>query len=672
VASPTLSEWAHHSQTNSKWPLTHLRSQSLNASSTVKSSSRPRKPIFKSTSLSSLPTMIGLTTTPKRHLPSLISSSRNEDGTLSTLPDPRSKTTPLADECFIPNVHHPDLNDEVATLSNKLIHAINHQTNLDDTLSATRHELELARDKIKQLERENRMHNDLVSRGFLVRKSAMDSTQAKLAANVSEERKKRAEIEREKKNMEVELETLTTALFEEANKMVITARAEAQKELEIAQRKNEQLKTQLADTESLLVSHQYQLAGLKQVMEQMSDVNDDHTNSTSPSSPAFTKSYCKTYSTEDMEMTPVSSVQELVTPTYPTSFTHLIQTVLRTDLPAYDEFTNLIKTTKKLNTGNRISSGSYSGTESSINLGNHSGLVLTASANSPRPSPSIYTTSPATPITPMSSTTSNSTQNTGSSSSLKDSKFYKRILTEDIEPTLRLDSAPGLSWLARRTVLNSVCEGTLIVEPVPTPIDSLSRVCALCGESRKDPEYTRTHRFRTNSSENAQTYLLCKYCLGRIRSTCDLLGFLRILKDGYWRCDDEESERAAWDESIRLREQMFWCRVGGGVVPVMNHQQEFMKSSSITNSLIKDHEKDDYSVNLAVSSENLSPEMSASSCIQSCKNFFSEPEDNTEGQEAGRQSAQLAISLKPISLGWKREKSLRPNVEHNSRQFEVI
>jgi hypothetical protein len=46
-----------------------------------------------------------------------------------------------------------------------------------------------------------------------------------------------------------------------------------------------------------------------------------------------------------------------------------------------------------------------------------------------------------------------------------------------------------------------------------------------------------------------------------------------VLKDGHWRTDDEESERAAWEESVKLREQMFWSRIGGGVIPAshMHH-----------------------------------------------------------------------------------------------------
>ncbi|KAG1877054.1 hypothetical protein C8R48DRAFT_768611 [Suillus tomentosus] len=71
--------------------------------------------------------------------------------------------------------------------------------------------------------------------------------------------------------------------------------------------------------------------------------------------------------------------------------------------------------------------------------------------------------------------------------------FLARLLTEDSEPTVRLDLAPSLNWLSRRNVLTAIHTGMLIVEPVPfsslvqelyphsqmnTPV-SIS--CALCG-----------------------------------------------------------------------------------------------------------------------------------------------------------------------------------------------
>lgn len=53
-----------------------------------------------------------------------------------------------------------------------------------------------------------------------------------------------------------------------------------------------------------------------------------------------------------------------------------------------------------------------------------------------------------------------------------------------------------------------------------------------------------------------------------------------MVKDGYWRADDEENEKAAWEESVRLREQMFWARLGGGVVPVSHGETHVEVSHS--------------------------------------------------------------------------------------------
>ena len=356
--------------------------------------------------------------------------------------------------------------------------------------------------------------------------------------------------------------------------MVITAREEAQKEHDIVQRRNEQLKAQLADMESLLKSHQEQLAELKQVMEQMTEMRDDQTNPTTPSTPGANKFEARDESTQDGEAGHVTTISDPIAPTYPTSFTHLLQLVLRTDLAAYDEFASLLRMSKNA-VSSRVSSGSYGSIGLGLGLGAHSsGASQPLHGNGS--SFSLSTTgalgsSPGTPTTPASATSTGSTNGPSSLPPLKETKFYKRALAEDIEPTLRLDAAPGLSWLARRTVLNSVCEGTLVVEPMPTPTKLFFFPCSLCGESRKDPAHVRSHRFKTNESENAQRYPLCNYCLGRVRSTCDFLGFLRVLKDGHWRADGQESERAAWEEGVRLREQMFWCRVGGGVVPVVSH-----------------------------------------------------------------------------------------------------
>lgn len=113
----------------------------------------------------------------------------------------------------------PDLNQEVAALSNKLIKAINHQTLLDDSLTSTRHELELSKARIKQLEAVAKEHEQMMAKGLLVDRKDVETEAEQFMRKIKEERSQRSKAERDKKTIELELEHLTTALFEEANKV---------------------------------------------------------------------------------------------------------------------------------------------------------------------------------------------------------------------------------------------------------------------------------------------------------------------------------------------------------------------------------------------------------------------------------------------------------------------
>lgn len=486
---------------------------------------------------------------------------------------------------------HPGLSDEVATLSTKLINAINHQTALDDSLSATRHDLETSHGRIRELEAQIASQREMMAGDVWIRKTTLESerkvwqTEKKvIQQKLSEESTGRIETEREKRKIEQELENLTTALFEEANKMVIAAKEDAQFQHDVLQKKNDQLKAQLADSESLLKSQQEQLSELKQVLETMVMERDDQSNNTTPSTPGLESKDDDLSVPEKPAPSPSGhNVETHYTPAPPTSFTHLIQPVLRTDIAGYDDFIALARLSHQ-RSGSRVSAGSMGGfiglggSTSSAHLSNASTSSLSAFSNL---NPSSNGSTPQSPNASASASTSVSSAVSTPSTipHLKETRFFKRALTEDVEPTLRLDVAPGLSWLARRTVLSAMADGSLVVEPIPAPPTTPSYLpvpkpqfypCALCGESRKDAEYLRNYRFRVSEADSAQRYPLCGFCTVRVRSTCQFLGFLRMIKDGYWRADDEENEKAAWEESVRLREQMFWARLGGGVIPVGN------------------------------------------------------------------------------------------------------
>ncbi|ATY61990.1 GDP GTP exchange factor [Cordyceps militaris] len=508
-------------------------------------------------------------------LPKISLSATFLNDEMSTLPDPRSRRVSNAedqqDEPGTPS-HHPDLSDEIATLSTKLINAINHQTALDDTLSATRQELQSAHGRIHELEQQNETQREMMAGDVWIRKSTVESDKRAIKAKLDHEVSKRLETEAENKRIETELETLATALFEEANKMVIVAKEESKEREDAVQRKNDLLKAQLEESEALLRNQQTQLSELKRVMESMSSHDDQHTNTTAPSSPGLPR-----LNTSDrlppLDAAAISPLPDLFAPAPPTSFPHLILPVLRNDLSAYDDFINLAHQSHK-RAGSRISSGSMGGL-AALGLGlagSTSSGHMSNNSTSSLQNPASAGSGPPSPNTPASSTQGTPNQQLPIPA-LKETKFYKRVIVEDIEPTLRLDSAPGLSWLARRSVLTAVTDGSLVVEPVPTNVNYAPTArpqlfpCALCGEARKETQYLRNHRFRTSESPSAQRYPLCNYCLGRVRSTCGFLGFLRMVKDGHWRADDEGHEKTAWEESVRLREQMFWSRIGGGVIP---------------------------------------------------------------------------------------------------------
>ncbi|KAK4993017.1 rab guanine nucleotide exchange factor S2 [Elasticomyces elasticus] len=486
----------------------------------------------------------------------------------NTIPDPRTPSpisrTNSADgrQSF----QHPDLSNEVAMLSTKLVNAINYQTNLDDTLQETRHQLVAARERIAQLEKEARHYEDVSQQETRIRREEADAAADHLRKEVAEERRQREASDKAKKQIEVELESLTTALFEEANTMVAAAR----KESEAMQRKNSQLLSQLNDTELLLASHQEQLQDLKSVMERMGSERDDmdnmtHASTTAPSTPGIDSINKTSRAFHALQLSPNTPGMSDVLPQPPLHFSHLISPALRTDLQSYLDFEDIFKVARASVPHSRNSSSNF----------NNPSFRNSNSSSSGLPHANLATSSPSLSGTYVNGASS-PREAASSYPPLKDAKFFKRGLIEDIEPTLRLDLSPGLSWLARRTVLNSLTSGALVVEPFPPQSRFYGPVfaCALCGESRRADPYIRRHRFRTSDADDGQKYPLCDYCTHRVRSTCDYVGFLRMLREGLWRADTEEERASAWEESVRLRERMFWTRIGGGVVPAMTMKAE--------------------------------------------------------------------------------------------------
>jgi hypothetical protein len=370
--------------------------------------------------------------------------------------------------------------------------------------------------------------------------------------------------------------------------------AAARKETEASDKRGEQLKQQLGDAEVLQHSLQEQLQDLKGVMEKMSSHGDDESNilatTTAPSTPGITPADKMTKLLEATNLTPNTPGSEEFSPDHPLHFSHLIHPVLRSDLTAFEEFQAMLRTVPKSAPSSRVSSGNYS----SLNVLGLGSLTNSSTTSLPSSikSPSNGNNSPREPVASQAVT------------NLKDEKFYKRALAEDIEPTLRLDIAPGLSWMARRTVVSSITQGSLVVEPNP-PSNSRFRApvlpCSLCGETRKEEKYARKYRFKTADNEDSQRYPLCDWCLGRVRATCDYIGFLRMIAAGHWRAETDDEKKNAWEESVRLRERMFWNRIGGGVVPAFIPMRDSPRSPTFaSNDKTRRSEESNQSIEIAV------------------------------------------------------------------------
>jgi Rab guanine nucleotide exchange factor SEC2 len=555
---------------------------------------------------------------------------------LNTIPDPRTPSTSSVvsrNDSVSDATSQPELNEEIAKLSEKLIDSINHQTSLDDSLQHTRHELEKARREIAKLLAQTQEHEKKVSDGLLITKEEVERRDTALRVEVKTERDRqiqkvtaerdsqvqkiktecdrqveaekglrvkaendkktmvqaekdlrikaendkivmvqaekelRLQAEKDKKSMEQELETLTSALFQEANKMV----ADARKEKEVSDKKVDQLKSQIRDTEVLLESQQEQLVDLKGVLEKMTSEPGDNDSitrgsSNAPSSPTAPVHDRMSRMFESAHFHPPDNAEEVI-PDHPLHFSHIIQPVLRTDINAFEDFTTVLRAAKAASPApSRVASGSYG----SLNI-----LSNGPSGSSTPQSPSPYSTNPALRIN--NSSPRSSAIGMPPLPLLRETKMFKRALVEDIEPTLRLDIAPGVSWMVRRAVLNSLIDGSLVVEPMPPPPVKFRgpvNSCALCGENRTADLYTRRHRFRISEDREKKPFPLCDLCLGRLRSCGDLLSFLRMVSNGHWKADAEDEVKSAWEEYVKLRERMFWHRISGGVIPTTNHTKE--------------------------------------------------------------------------------------------------
>jgi hypothetical protein len=138
-----------------------------------------------------------------------------------------------------------------------------------------------------------------------------------------------------------------------------------------------------------------------------------------------------------------------------------------------------------------------------------------------------------------------------------------------------------------------------------------------------------------------------------------------MLKEGHWRCEDEDAEKNAWEESVRLREQMFWARMGGGVIPVgatHRHQIEATPRTSEENEIMKKM------WNGEIQPRDITP---VSEEIAAAKDNLDEAENKGT---VGKKTASKTVKDDTVQGLWKaaQEDAIEPPAEEKLRTSPVL
>lgn len=295
-------------------------------------------------------------------------------------------------------------------------------------------QVQLLRKELEVSRKRNLSFEDMLSSGELVPKEAFK----KQVDRANTAAKAQISAEKESARLQAEIEELTSSLFSEANKMV----ADANRETSVWGRKNDSLRQQLRERDILLENMQEQLTALKSVLQDVSDDRDRllKAGSDTNSDPGAGNGFFEV---------------SLNTP---------IRPALRHDLRLFHEF------------------------------------VLMAPANSLEV-PASGRSSPATGSeegTISSIASRIHTFNSKDTPGIKDFKFFKRSIAEDIEPTLRLDAAPGLNWLSRRNILSSIYDGSIKIEPI-TAVNESYKLAYSVQHQQKLHRYTHSSQLSQSS-----------------------------------------------------------------------------------------------------------------------------------------------------------------------------
>ena len=359
--------------------------------------------------------------------------------------------------------------------------------------------------------------------------------------------------------MERDLEALTASLFAEANRMVATERVSRA----AAVSKAENLEERLRDTEGLIGQQASQMQSLGRRIEDLEGERDALAAQVAAgrSGPANARGL------HGLALGILPTPSSPTSPAGPVDDSDALPPLLLSHTPRA-ELSGFVRHLARLRASTLAKPvDSFSGSSA---IGGHGVISGVNALPAPHKLSTVNGVSPEhqaalVALVPLSTHSSQ--------------PFVKRCVEEDSDPALRLDLAPGLNWLSRRTVAQAVIDGNLVIEPAFGSGPLSSEKCTLCGAMPETvagggresapaassgqaamrklmgigsaptwPRWGRTssagsthsasslqdvYVFKTLASDGSTSaaYPLCRaYCLPRLRAVCEFWTYVRTFE----------------------------------------------------------------------------------------------------------------------------------------------
>ena len=396
---------------------------------------------------------------------------------------------------------------QLSYISTQLIESMDKQTQLEDKLRKSRRTIQEQEAVIHQYT-DLKMRYDQLDKNFIQKKIQV----GKLETELEKDRHLRVDAENKVDVLNKEVEELTASLFDEANKMVATARREVE-DVEIRSMK---LLEQIHEKDTILETLTLQLKNLKKVLHDLQTENSSNGTASNLGSIIMNDSVnLSSYSLNKVPTSNSFSVQDLshfaiYTPRVP---------AIRFDLYMYDEFLKFIAVLPYCDSIKQTASESK---------------LLRRLVNDE-----------ITPVLRL--------DNANSLGWL----IKRTLMTMMIEGLVVIEPLSGVNETYRtgNTFPNVKINQSftksfenkgfhLFNFPADSPPVALHEPCAFCGECRDDIiEHARMYVLKTQSKSDDGTltitnqFPLCQNCLIKVRQTCEIFAFLRSLKLGAWNLE---------------------------------------------------------------------------------------------------------------------------------------